>query len=428
MRLVDPVAEELAMEELNRRMSCAAGVLNVAHARMLELVAEALESGLWKQAGIRSLEHWLVWQTGVSHSRARQWVRIARRRGELPVTMEAFGNGELSIDQVGVVSAHTPANNDAEVCSLAKRCTVPQMQSVLRRYPFLNRPAPDPGEERNTPVNKQRKRAEQDGEPDPSNEAPTGLAPRYLSRWFDDDGTFHMGVQADAAEGALIEQALREARTRLFDEGKHDVTDLDALLNVCTRSMEAVTSRGRRDRHRVYAHVDTEGAWINAGPRLPKHLIERILCDGIVQPVWTTNGVPINVGPCSPVIPEHMRRLVLDRDRTCRTPGCTVSRHLEIHHVVHREHGGPTASWNLVAQCDHHHDEHHRGELQISGNADEIDGLTFIRADGRIFTANSPPTPPDRPPPGPPPGHRYQHPIGERLDSRWVFFTDPPAA
>ena len=55
------------------------GSLNVLHAQLVAAVVEALDDGLWEQWGIRSPEHWLAWQTGMTPARARQLVDTARR-------------------------------------------------------------------------------------------------------------------------------------------------------------------------------------------------------------------------------------------------------------------------------------------------------------------------------------------------------------
>ena len=59
------------------------------------------------------------------------------------------------------------------------------------------------------------------------------------------------------------------------------------------------------------------------------------------------------------------------RDQGCAVPGCTQTHILEVHHIIHWEDGGPTDTWNLICLCPHHHRLHHRGELGITGNADD---------------------------------------------------------
>jgi hypothetical protein len=53
---------------------------------LVATVVESLEGGLWEQWGIRSPEHWLAWQTGMTPAHARQFVDTARRASELPST------------------------------------------------------------------------------------------------------------------------------------------------------------------------------------------------------------------------------------------------------------------------------------------------------------------------------------------------------
>jgi hypothetical protein len=75
--------DEVAAIALEARMAVLCGHLNVLHAQLVDAVVDSLEGGLWEQWGIRSPEHWLAWQTGMSSARARQLVDTARRASEL---------------------------------------------------------------------------------------------------------------------------------------------------------------------------------------------------------------------------------------------------------------------------------------------------------------------------------------------------------
>jgi hypothetical protein len=138
-----------------------------------------------------------------------------------------------------------------------------------------------------------------------------------------------------------------------------------------------VTSRGRQDSFRVYVHLDADGGWLNGRPRLPAHLVAKLTCAGVVQPLWKVGAVPVSVGRALRIVPERTRRLVLDRDRGCRFPGCVATAHLEVHHVIHWAEGGRTDLGNLVAVCSFHHDAHHRGEFSITGDANDPGDLVF---------------------------------------------------
>jgi Domain of unknown function (DUF222)/HNH endonuclease len=386
-------AERLAGVEAGLAEVC--GELNAAHGRLVGWVAEALASGCWEGAGIHSCEQWVAWQTGLSPGRARQVVQIARRWGELPETVAALAAGELSVDQVAVVARHAPAGIDAEVATFARSATVSQLRRTLSRYAF-DEPEPTTPDER----------------PDPC----------YVSGMFEDNGRYRLRAALDADGGAVFDAALREAHDRLFHAGEPEVTWADALVDVAQRSLGTVESPARREAFRAIFHVHTDSThavW-HAGPVVPPALRRELLCDADGMVVGIRGGRPVDVGRTTRVVSLALRRLVEERDRGCRVPGCTRSR-VQLHHVLHWEDGGPTNSSNLMALCHRHHRMHHRGLLGISGDVDRPDGLVFTDARGRPL-AGTPPTPP-------PANHRHHapgrwaHPTGERLQSLWISFN-----
>ena len=61
------------------------------------------------------------------------------------------------------------------------------------------------------------------------------------------------------------------------------------------------------------------------------------------------------------------------RDRgACRVDGCRAAHNLDLHHIVHREHGGTHQVENLIVLCEAHHLAHHEGTLAISGTASNL--------------------------------------------------------
>ncbi len=77
---------------------------------------------------------------------------------------------------------------------------------------------------------------------------------------------------------------------------------------------------------------------------------------------------------------------------------------------------------NLMALCGRHHRLHHRGQLGISGDADEPDGINFTDSRGRPLAPSGTPIPPTEPAPT----GDWTHPTGERLDDNCVVFSPPP--
>ncbi len=69
-------------------------------------------------------------------------------------------------------------------------------------------------------------------------------------------------------------------------------------------------------------------------------------------------------------IPAAIRRKVFHRDHfACVTPGCRATRHLDLHHVRHREEGGGHSMLNVCVLCFGCHQRHHEGRLMITGRA-----------------------------------------------------------
>jgi hypothetical protein len=385
--------------ELETALNEATGRLNLAHAELVAVIVQVLETGCWNGHGIRSPEHWVTWKTGVSPARARDLVLVAKRSLELPVTSEAFSGGLLSVDQVTVISRDTPAEFDETACTLAKSATVPQLRSVLRKYPWSP----------NTPT----KKASTAKPSDNTAEREPEIIDRVTAR-HDETGRFHFHAEVGTLEGAEIEAALNETKDALYRAGNRNATMAEAFLEICRRSLNSASSTSRTDNYRVYLHVDTDRAWINGGPKLPESVRSRILCDATLHPYLKRDGKPVNVGRATRVIPPHTRRAVLDRDSTCRYPGCTTRR-LEVHHLVHWEHLGPTNTNNLAGLCSYHHHRHHDGTYIVTGNADIHDGLTFKRADGTTIHAGPQPIQPTSPLRAPP--NPYTHPTGEQLQT-----------
>jgi hypothetical protein len=402
-------------EDLEERLADLCGHRNVLDASLVRLVAEALETGVWEMPGVVSAAHWLAWKAGLSGAHAQQVVSVARRRGDLPVMFAAFDAGELSFDQVAPIAAKAPAWADAELCEFARLATVTQLRRVMRSYEFP--PDPTPGT------------ADDDDGPDgPDDHGAVAEPVESLSMWHCDDGRWELRGELDAEHGAIVDAALREAQDALFRRDGDKATKVDALVEIANRSLDTVVDVGRRDRYRVHVHVDVDNTMTDGlGYRLPDWLRDLIWCDTIITTVHEHGGIPVSVGRAQRTVPERTRRLVILRDRGCRVPGCNGDRFLEVHHVIHwdpHDGAGPTDTWNLACLCPRHHRLHHQGKLGISGNADDPHGLVFTDIYGRVMKPSAVARPPTGPPPEP--AGRYQHPLGERLQMRWVTFNPPP--
>jgi hypothetical protein len=67
-------------------------------------------------------------------------------------------------------------------------------------------------------------------------------------------------------------------------------------------------------------------------------------------------SLPLDAGQAEPTVPAHLRRAAAARHPHCAFPGCDEPASVcQLHHLVPRSQGGPTALGNLVPLCAFHH-------------------------------------------------------------------------
>jgi hypothetical protein len=92
----------------------------------------------------------------------------------------------------------------------------------------------------------------------------------------------------------------------------------------------------------------------------------RLACDAsVVALIEDENGEPLNVGRKTRTISSPLRRFLKARDKGCRFPGCTNTRHIDAHHIRHWANGGETKPSNLVSLCGFHHRKVHEGGVEV---------------------------------------------------------------
>ncbi|WP_265444598.1 HNH endonuclease signature motif containing protein [Flexivirga meconopsidis] len=418
----DPL--QVARDEL----SSICAQINDGHRQLIGLMRRVLADELWAGAGLKSPEHWLTAFAGLSWSAAHDIVRIAGRADDLPAMTTLIDQGRLTLGQAAVVAKYTPVDHDDDVAEFASYATVTQLRRTLTRYEFNVEKTPataqlvtthptaaEPGDDRsahlpgeivNDPAKVDEVFAAIDAATDRAPDvfdpatAPPELDMRYAA------GRFHLTYNAPADIGALVEQAVLEAKDTLFrlrnpkpdaapqpNRPRKRVTLGEAMELLAQRSLDTGAPPGssRDRRYRIYLHLDTDGsAWLNKGAALPPVLRDRMTCDGAIQPIWEKEGRPISVGRTQRIVPDRTRRIIEDRDRGCRYPGCLALHHLECHHLDHWIDGGPTDEDRLLMLCRYHHHEHHRGAFTMVGDPSRRDGVIFTARNGTIVGPTRP--------------------------------------
>lgn len=450
----------LTQEQIEARIAQVSGQINRATADLVALVADALAREAWGGWGFTSANHWLRLRAGLSSSRAAAVLAAAQRHDAMPVTMGMFAQGRLTLDQVGVIVDRVPDAYEASVADMAQYATVPQLRRATKDYVFDPLPTADADAGATaataTADNGPTPEPESSGWSEPADACGAvdpfdpSRQPASLSMRYTRHGRFELYLDAPAHQGALVEGAVHEIQDALWHHRNDSeqnaspdarfttlprgeggrVTSAEALVHLATSSITNLESASRADRYRVYVHLDTDGAWLGGRPRLPRHITQALTCDGVLQPVWHTDGAPVSVGRAMRIVPDRTRRLIHDRDRGCRFPGCGLTTGADIHHVIHWARGGGTDTPNLLTLCSRHHDDHHRGDFTIHGNADAPDGtpdaITFHTRTGQLIRYQPAETPaPDdatrrdtaRRPDAP-----YAPPTGDPLHLHWVQF------
>lgn len=416
-----------------------AGQRNAIDSRLVEIAAEIDGDGIWGATGARSVPALVAWKLGITSHNAATIVTVARRLEAFPLLAAAMRQGQLSLDQVGVIAAGAADGSDAHYAKLASAATVNQLRTAVKLEP---RPDPDP----------------------------TPQPERFLRRTVG-DGHTTWRIRLPRVEAARLEAALQSHRDGLIADWTRDYADdggdrdgdsgggdggsgggdyaaedgdptttcpddsavqrppfpntVDAFMSVVDAGWDCeVARRPHGQQNTVVVHLDVERpvASLHLGPLLTDGERQYLTCDATCEVWFERHGRPIGAGRATRTISRRLRRALEYRDRCCAVPGCGATRGLHAHHIRHWEHGGPTELDNLVLLCPFHHRLHHSGGITISGPADR---LVVTDADGEPLSSGSLARPPTRPPPQVSP---CRGPTGERAQWWWYdpFQPQPP--
>ncbi len=452
------LSSEARHRELEAEVAEVCGILNAAHGRLADLVADAIDEGIWEGWQIQSPGHWLAWKSAMAPAQAHAVARLASRRAELPETFEALRAGTLSLDAGTEIAKRAPAEFEQSIMDCAPGFTINQLRKTLRNFAYP------------------------DGTDDPRNKK-AHPDRRGVSKGRDDHGHWFKG-RLDDDEAAVWDHALTVARDDLIRQAAEacepgqqpaEVTWADAAVAMAEGFLRSGhAAHPGSDRFLVHLHLDARlhlagshlggsraggphadragGAATGAalsfhlGGPIPAVLQSLLLCGGTrLRPTFWDGTRPLSVGRSTRTISRRLKRVIEHRDGGCRVPGCGTTTRLDIHHIEHWEHGGSTNTDNLVCLCRRHHRLHHQNLLGITGNPDlpdtDPDGLSFT---DRWHKKMDPGATPTRPEPLPgqnnagdstagtrraaknagiEPTGTFRHPYGENLDPTAVFFS-----
>ena len=293
--------------------------------------AEALQ--IWRPLGMVSALDYMERVLGYSPRAGQDRLRVARALGSLPHLTDALASGVLSFSAVREVTrVATPWTEEAwrdEVVGKNLR----QIEELIAEH--------QPGDKPDDPP-----------------------CPQLRARVV----RFELSPETFAT--------LRQAHQLLEEEHGSRLSDDELVARLCGAVLEEAPTAEHTGRAKFQIAVticercrqgwqEGAGATIAVGPAA----VERAYCDA--QHIGSLDGVAPERAyqDVSPSVARFVRRR--DGGR-CRVPGCRSSRSLELHHVIHREHGGGHDPLNLILACSACHQAHHDGRLLISGDAEHL--------------------------------------------------------
>lgn len=353
-------------ERLGEQITELCSFLYAAEARLLRLIREFDEKECYAEQGFCSCAHWLNFKCGIGMNAAREKVRVAKALADLPKIEASLATGELSYSKVRAMTRIADASNEDYLLMIAKHGTAHHVEKLVSKY-------------------RSAKRVQDAAVADEQ------YRDRELSHYYDHDGCLVIKARMPAEQGALIVKALEMAMEKDFvgdGESKDEpiaARRADALANIAETYMNNDESSGSTaDRYQVVVHVTAEKSdrtdcsdvtaeisQIEDGPHVTAETSRRICCDStVIRLKEDENGEPFSIGRRSRSIPPALRRALRIRDGGCRFPGCTHTRFVDGHHIVHWADNGETRLDNLILLCRHHHHLVHEGGFTCEKSKD----------------------------------------------------------
>lgn len=400
----------LTTERVEAQICALAGRRAADECAWLLLIAEFDRRDGWASWECRSTAYWLSWHCGLSLLAGRERVRVGRALEHLSLVRAEFAAGRLTYSKARAITRVATAATEAWLVDLGLAATAAQLERICSAYRTVR---PDPCAQLND---------NGDGPLDEEAQAAADRDRQHLDIWHR-HGLTELRGEIVPEDGALVEAAIATAQEHLNDvacssgvsaetpvgsteapgESAPRPTRLDGLVEIARAYLDDQAPSPRVERRHLVVLVDVgeltatgplaiddTGRCTIGGQRITPDTARRLGCSTALTTVLIDHrGLPLSIGRRSRY-PTPAQRLALDlRDRgQCRYPGCT-SRHVDAHHIVPWETGGPTDLHNLLLLCPYHHHLIHR-----CGHTITLDPATAAvavrRADGTLITARTP--------------------------------------
>ena len=364
-----PDPSSVSIQKLGDEIAELSAYIQAATCQLLTKLAEMDRCQGYGDLGFKSCAGWLSWRTGESIGTAREKVRVARKLVGCTVVLQAFSEGKLSYSKVRAITRIVTPQNEQTLLEQALDGSTSQLERVVRCY------------RRCVAADKELATRQHDR--------------RFLSWFHDEDNMLVLRGRLPPEVGAVLVKALQVAT----EAAQADSADLsqqrcDALAEVAGAALDQGLAerqgKARPNTYQVLVHVDqavlseptaqgrceVEGAvGVSAetflrlscdAPALELPAAGDGCCDGSKE-----GRCKLELGRSRRRASSALERAVRTRDHgVCQFPGCECRGYLQLHHVRHWAHGGPTELENLSLICRAHHRLVHEGGFSMDRGED----------------------------------------------------------
>jgi hypothetical protein len=323
----------------------------------------------WYSGGHRSPCHLMAEVTGSSVRHAVDLLDAAEAMKSLPATDAKFRSGALTERQVIEVASAAvadPASED-ELLERAEFDSFVELQQAAARV----RAAATDDEERQRRAHRR----------------------RHFRHWVDAEGCFRFSGSLTAEAGAVLMAGIEPHRQALSrqaaesDKGRRRRRDSDAAVAAdalveMARCASSQPGDPLRPTPSAVVHVRVDHAALERGHTERGEVcevpgvgpvtvgwVQSLLPDAVVAALLVEDDEVLRVAHLGRFIPAKVRTALLERDRCCVVPGCSVDCDLEIDHIRPIAAGGRSELVNLCRLCRFHHylKTHHGWRISRAG-------------------------------------------------------------
>jgi len=302
--------------------------------------------------GALSPKPWLRWQCNLSPSAASDRVEVAQGLASLPLTTQAFADGEISYQHAAMI-ARTAEKLGEKMESNAETIMVTAAKDL------------DPARLRVVTV-QLRHYMDPDSVLDDANESHE-LRFLHLSQTL--DGVFYLNGRLDDEGGAILQTALNALSGPPAPDDKRSPKQrrADSLVELARQLLDRgnLPEVGGQRPHLVVTvtmatlakQPGSPAAELEWAQPIPAETARRLACDAAITPILpgSESNQP-QAGSTTRVPAGSQRKALVVRDRGCRFPGCDMPPDwTDAHHIQHWADGGKTEMGNLLLLCRRHH-------------------------------------------------------------------------